>query len=638
MKRKILVILAMVFLFNIILTYSQTQDVKAIPSCSDPTKITEQCYSNTNSYLDSKFYQNSDPKKWNFRDPNFDYNKIPVNKYKELPYDNPNLDHSKLNPNKYIAAFGCPSCSFNLFKQVRYSKNGVFHPKTGFARVPTGYPPSTLFISREEGIFIVMPQKIDEKFKLDTSDIGSATIVTTLYNRNQKITLSNGAAIKGWIGFSNNHPFVPKNFELIVDGVKIKPKVDVALYFDGREHQGNYVSFEGQKKLIAAGNNFDLEFTPENKLVKVFYEPKIRELAQRDILTMSVGDGISKSGKISFINREDQNLLSLLNVKGFLRIRNDGSETTVDGTKVKQNLIQISLTEFFQDIVLDFTDAVSMQMVVEEDLKKVYTFDEKRSIKVMSIEQARKLDLLRENILKQHNVILTGFFDENSLTDFTKSLKNIKERLGIDFFAFERIKGKKLEVFEYLQIEKKYGVATAHSEEAIIRWVLDTRTRNDILTSRRYTNKELDFSEAFTHEVGHILFSDQSIVQRIIAKSAEYKMTQFSLGGSTLLPSDIISALVNRLAGRDTLLLFPTFSSLRNIDEFIGEIFYTMVHRPQWFTDPSEGLCIKNQEGADCPKLEPPVSAGVLKRRQAFREIILEELQKRYKNEQAAKK
>lgn len=621
MKLKVLVIVAICFILSILLVNSQ--ETKCPPDCSSPNKITETSYLDSNSYKDKKFYENSDPKKWNFRDSNFDYSKIPLAKYKELPYTNPDVDHSMLDPNKYICAFGCCTCTFKIAttaKKIQYSTDGVLHAKTGLARIPGNFPANTLFIATNEGIFIGLP-KIDDKFKLDISNVGSATVITN----NQKITLSNGLTINGGrLSFADNQAFVSKNYELELEGIRIKPKGnDVLVYFDGKEHQGNYISY-GQNKLIAEGNNFDLEFTNENKLVKVFsgseliavISPILYQsdyLYESDYLYISLGDGISKSGKISLTNRENQNLLSLLETKGYIRMWNDRNDVIIDGARISNNYYRTYIPGGHRQ------GSVSMQIIAGGDVNKNYIFDENRRIIITTPEQTKKVDQLREEMLKQHNLVLTGFFDYAHLIDFSNSFNGMGS-LGIDFFEYEKIKGKKMEILEYFRSVNDPLEITVFADppNAIVIW--SPTTRNNPLwkvTTYNYGENEIH-SGIITHEIGHVLWNkDKSFSQNFRDQGKDYNI---------YFTDYVVKGRHNRGPNE----LFPSDRSKYNLPEFVAEIFRSIVHRPQWFTDPYEGQFIINEN--KYTRLNQPVSDETLKKRQAFRDIWLKELEKYKKN------
>lgn len=613
MNSKFLITIIICFILNILLVNSQ--EAKCPPDCSDASKITETSYLDSNSYNDKKFYENSDPNKWNFNDPNFDYSKIPLAKYKELPYDNPSIDHSRLDPNKYICAMGCCTCTFLLrTTQVKYAVGGAIHPKTGLARIPGNYPPNTLFIATNEGIFIGLP-KIDEQSKLDISNVGSATIITN----NQKVTLSNGLTIDGRLSFKDNQAYVSKNDELTLEGIKIKPKGnDVLVYFDGQQHQGNYVSY-GEKKLIAEGNNFDLGFTGGNKLVKVFDDRSILkgttysaliykspELLQDDYLYTSIGDGRAKSGKIVFSNKEDRNLLSLLETSGFVRIWNDRNDITIDENRVIQN--------YYKTLPTIREGSVSMQMIAGEDTNKVYTFDENRRILVLTSGQAIRMDELRQNILEKHHTTLIGFFDETHLWEFTRSFERM-EKSGIDFSKYKEIKGKNLEILENDLKSVPYShedTISTVTTSGRVNWLARTRVaENYRITSYGEDVSRFDTKTSLIHELGHVLDREnrENLEKNVIEKGKEFGMS-LTPGTENKGPNE----------------LFPSDYSKKNIREFQADTFEMIIRRPQWFTDPYEGGFDKDREFFI--RLREPVSNKVLEQRQAFRDIWLEELKK----------
>lgn len=617
MKSKILIVIVICFVLNIIIVNSQ---------------ISEKSYLDTNSYKDKKFYANSDPKKWNFLDPNFDYSKIPIEKYRDLPYDSPNLDHSRLDPQKYVSAFGCSSCTFRLAtaQKLTYSSNGVSHPKTGLAKIPSNYPPNTLFVATKEGIFIILP-KTDEKFRLDTSNIGSATVITN----NQKVTLSNGITMNGRLSFNDNQAYLEKNNELLLDGIKPKSRNnDILIYFDGKPHQGNYVSYGG-KNLIAEGNNIDLEFTTDNKLVKMFpSKDKLQEFAQDDYLSFSIGDSKSKNGKIEFNNRDERNLLTLLRVNkdletnGYVRMLNDRNGLIIDGSKVTNNYYE-GYTGYFARFLGDSTKphegAVSMQMVAGNDKEKVYVFDENRRIFVLNNNQKylhplsgqpteKKLlelmDELREKIGKQHNVVLRGFFDVDDLETFESSLSLMKEKLGIDFSKVEDVKGKKIEL---LEVEKRLSSDSSRaymfftSQDPQVFWPAIQKGGDSYRLSAYPYTPGVGSGFGLVHETGHILRSPE-LDEKFIKTGKEVGI---DFGGTQI-------KFYTRVSGPEE--LFPSGYSKRNIYEFQAEIFATIVEYPSWFEELTPVEKKRN--------LAPYEIKKIIEARQAFRDIWLEELEK----------
>lgn len=636
MKLKYLIIIIVCFILNILLVNSQ--ETKCPPDCSSSSKITGTSYLDSNSYNDKKFYENSDPKKWNFNDPNFDYSKIPLAKYKELPYTNPDVDHSRLDPNKYVSAFGCSTCTFRIAttQKIQYSTDGVFHTKTGLARIPGNYPPNTLFIATNEGIFIGLP-KIDEKSKLDISNVGSATLITN----NQKVTLSNGLTIDGRLSFKDNQAFVSKNDELVLEGIKIKPKGnDVFVYFDGKEHQGNYISY-GQKSLVAGGNNFELEFSTDNKLVKMFpSKHKLKELAQDDYLYFSIGDSKSKNGKIELTNKDERNLLPLLRVNkdletnGYVRMWNDRNDLVIDGSKVTHNYYSTYLDYFarYTDYFTRHEGAVSMQMVVGNDKEKIYIFDENKRILALNSNQkyidpiseqpTEKnllgfMDELREKIGK-HNVVLRGFFEVGDLESFDYSLPLIEEKLGIDFSKIEGIKGMKTEIHE---VEKRLsrafsatGYVVVSSEDPQLFWNPTYYKGDSYRVSDYQYAGRVGSGTTLVHEMGHLLRNPE-LDEKFIKTGKEVGINFEILPGHDLVfgPEE----------------LFPSKKSKQDIFEFEAEIFDEIVRNPSWF----EELTPAEKEKAEKEKnLDYFYIKEIIKARQAFGDIWLEEL-KKYKKD-----
>lgn len=609
MKSKILV---GIFIFLYLIPLVNSEESKCPPDCSSPSKLTEESYFNPDSYKNKDFYKNSDPKRWDFSNPNFDYNKIPLEKYKELPYDNPSIDHSRLDAQKYLCSMGCCTCTLlQRTGRVKYSAGGIMHPVTGLANIPGNYPPKTFFIADRDRILVVLPQTTRE---VDISDVGSSTILTN----KQKIPLSNGLTIDdGKLSFTNNKPFVAKNDQTKIEGINIEPKGnDVFVYSDGKEHQGNYVSY-GQKSLIAEGNNFDLEFLPDNKFVKVFrdnilsayakfYTGKNFELeqAQSDYLYMSLGDENTKVGEIKLTNREDKNLLPLLETNGFLKLWNGGNYVTADGDKISQNYYSVTQGTLH--------GSVSMQVIVGGNDEIGYVFDENSRIISIDKERMIQLDRMREDILKDHNTKLTGFFSFDSLRSFDISLMGMEQNLGIDFSKFEKITGKKLEILDtgnyfYLRNSNQaLASVSPYGENPIILWRSNDKAHEDgnyrvlSYTYATLADTLIYYFDYLPHEFAHILVK--------LNPSLNYEFQKVAV------QNDVFLSPFSFNYGPDE--VFPSEYAKTNIDEFEGELLQKMALNPQWLYNPN----------ANFPK--PPVSSKVLKTRQAFADVFRKELQK----------
>jgi len=636
MRLKILITLMMFFVLNILLVNSQEG---CPPDCSSSSKITDKSYLNPEAYKDKDFYKYSDPQRWDFSNPNFDYNQIPLEKYKELPYDNPSIDHSRLDSNKYICAMGCCTCTFLLrTTQVKYAVDGVKHPKTGLAKIPSDYPPLTLFIADRDRIIIVLPSI--GQHKLDISNVGSATIFTN----NKEVILSDEVAVNGKLSFIDNQPYVRKNDEITIDGIKINPKGnDVYVYFDGLQHKGNYVSY-GQKNLFAEGNNFDLEFLPENKLVKVvqLYKGAIEELKskisislgiskpinpeilQNDYLYVSFG-GNGKSGVLKLNNRENANLMPMLETKGYLRVLNGQQDIIIDDNMVRRIAVPFSKFKVYRDsasMQLSTPQSPNSDISQVDEIfgslpKPIYTFNENNGMEIIPEENAKKLDELRTTILEKYQVVLNGYFDKPVLEDITTGFKNI-EALGIDFSKYEQANGKKIEMLEQTikitnlkdVLSAFKTVATANEPTSIISWnpIIFRGPRTSPYTQEEESNIRI---ESTVHEVGHILL-EQSY-QKLIDAGNKFGMHLDTKKGNF------------EPLNKGPEYLFPSYYSKFNAGEFNTELFTTMVRNSKWFTDPYNGG--SDKYGLNII-LANPVSPEIMKQRQALGNIVLEGLEK----------
>lgn len=586
MKLKLLILVIIFFSLNIMLV--ESQEGKCPPDCSSASKISDESYTNTESYKNDDFYRNSNPKKWNLKDPNFAYPKIPKEKYPELPYDSPNLDHSKLDPQKYICARGCCTCTLRIAttEGIQYSTDGVLHPRTGFANIPHNYPRETLFIATPEGIFVVLPEfpSKDLSYRIDPLKTGNVVLITN----GQNVLFWRDPITAERVGIRDGQLYVPSNTKWNLRGIDIKSTGnEVFVYFDGISHKGNYVSL-GKNNFIADGNKFDLEFSTANKYVRVFGDPPLTQkesienrilisrmedrdlLWQDDYLYFSLGDGKEKNGRFELFNKENYNDLSILKTDGYIRMWNDRNDVTIDGKNFWSRYYQPYFVPpgFGQG-------SVSMQLIADDDSSKLWTFDENRRIFPLTTKQAAEIGSLRSEILKNHNIILHGFFDLEYLSDFNKALFNMEKSLGTDFREVERVKGKKIEVIEGdKRLSKKSIVASTYVGENQVFFAKDFRIGEPYRISA-YTladQKAATESEPLTHEVGHLLTSEDLLNKfRTINAKYDIRVSEYS-GKSETNPVGFS----------------PTSYGKTDIREFAAELFATLTDEKEWFTSVSQ--------------------------------------------------
>jgi hypothetical protein len=255
---------------------------------------------------------------------------------------------------------------------------------------------------------------------------------------------------------------------------------------------------------------------------------------------------------------------------------NDRNDVTYDGNNV-----------YYWKIPTIRAGAVSMLVVADGDVDKIYAFDENRRIFLMSREESKRIDVLRQKILSDHNTVLTGFFGKTELNNFDYVLSNIKNNLGVDFSKYEEVKkGKKLNI-----IEDEIYSRLASAGESKVYWSIDTSSRP--LYRLLVYNFWLGDSPptVLAHEIAHTI-STNELDSRFITKANELGM-DFPDNPEDSIP--YIQAKAN-IYPRD----FPT-NYFWPVQEFVAVIFEKMFADPKWFNTPE---------------------------RHAFRDIWLEELKK----------
>ncbi len=420
--------------------------------------------------------------------------------------------------------------------------------------------------------------------------------------------------VTGKLNYREGQAHKAKNEELILEGIKIKGN-DVNIYFDGKEHQGGYISY-GQKNLIAEGNNFALEFLPENRFVKVFPEDPIDRrnpfydqlpfVYQNDHFSTYLGDSTGKSAKIILTNRDELNLMPLLETRDYVRILNGGNDVVASGQQVSQ--------KFVRSADKSPKGSVSVEMVAGGNTKKVYDFDEDSRVIALSDGQSKRLNEMRTNIIRNHNVALIGFFSEEKLKYFDYNL-NTLEKLGVDFSQYEKVEGKQIKILQF----NKGDFKGETNPDTQVMGFSDTDYNSKIPVGRViiYPFHETSFPTGDpVHEIGHLISDgkDTRLNQKFVAVGSK--------SGMELNINDFAEYMPNSGPAE----LFPTRYSREALREYKPEILMMMAFRPQWFTDPYEGIYDKeNNKGT---RLSKPVSPKIMKQRQAFRDLWLEELKK----------
>jgi hypothetical protein len=454
-------------------------------------------------------------------------------------------------------------------------------------------------VATGEGIFVIFPEKLNPTYKIDISNIGSATIITN----GQNVYLSNGLVINGRLAFIGNQPYIPQNSELWLEHINIKNRGnDILVYFDGQRHNGNYISY-GSNNLIAQGNNFDLEIEPFNNLVRMYGDSRLTskpKFAQGDYLYFSIGDQKSKSGFLELTNREDKNLMPLLQTDGYVRMWNDRNDVAISGQKIEN--------KYYWTIPKIREGSVSMELIADGDASKVYNFDENRRIFAIDKESSDRINEWRSYILTEHNVRLRGFFNEYDLVGFSASLNSMKEVLGIDFTKVERSKKQKIEIIES---DRKLepdphtpaSVYMIYQGDVDVWWNAD-RSKGEPYKISAYSYEEKPGGIfTLTHEVGHVLTTERLI-------------NSFKKIGASY---DIYFSTDKKTGNSGPFGYAPRAYSETDVYEFIADIFTYTVHYPKWFNEFPTKLT-KN------PALSSLTPEQLIKAKQAFRDALIREL------------
>ena len=238
---------------------------------------------NPDSYWDPEFYQYTSPTFWRWEYVNWqidsiyeyidwelvDYNEpvmyqypeffdnLPDGKYSEIRYDLIEdyslIDSVKIDGTKYANDFGCSGCSFDAGTErmsLIYSTDGFIFHSTSSDNIYIGdYPEGTRFIANPEGITVVCSETSDE---LCYSERGSFSINTEDRGLNYQ-----GNSIKGLISFWEGQTYLKEEGEVTINAIAIVDEGTpggVNIYFDGEEHQGDYISIGGERIIIESNS------------------------------------------------------------------------------------------------------------------------------------------------------------------------------------------------------------------------------------------------------------------------------------------------------------------------------------------------------------------------------------------------
>lgn len=130
--------------------------------------------------------------------------------------------------------------------------------------------------------------------------------------KGDKIKLPNKNVISGVLNFKEEQAYLVKGDKAIINGIEIKKaEENTNFYFDGKEHQGRYISF-GEKNLIIESDNtfLPVNFLEDNKYIKI---------DKGDYVAMRV---IGNS-KMEIQNRDNLEKIPLVITKGGFAIDED---------------------------------------------------------------------------------------------------------------------------------------------------------------------------------------------------------------------------------------------------------------------------------------------------------------------------
>ncbi len=593
-----------------------------------------------------------------------DYNN-PKLDYRLLDYsmaDYNALDHNRVDSDKYFKDLGCNNCKLEKGPvNIKYSLEGLVHPESGLTRL-AGLPPHPILKVTPSTIIIQLPSSEDAP-SIDYRALGSGTLVMpdsgttySLYDSSSNQFIY----IDGKISVRNGQIYVEQGDTAQFEDYKVTARSnDVAVFFDGRIHEGDYFSFE-KDAIFAVGNGLKIEAT----LLDVKTKPQERDLNGRVYKPQEISDEIFRirnslldenNPSLSVNNENDRlvfelgdlndiggrikvstvrNSLPLVETGGVVRIVDDDMPLRIADDKI--------FIELRGDKIFENAGSVPIVIVTENDKDTHYIFDESQNLFVTNKQDYEQMVQKRSELLDKFNLYLTGYFSLNELSIFENGLNSVEQQLGLNIKDIrQEVKRSNglIAIYYPSVVEQDRRILKpdilAQVFETEIRWKYDDmhlsyedRLKIDGDAARVIYTKISDAPSSdsndaaksdFSHEFGHVLAAASSTFDEDFKK----------LGQAYEIIVDQNDKDKQRLVSKESSIgnfLFPTTYSSKNYYEWNAELFNTMIERPQWFNDPYEG-------GYDWPtrewtRLEQPLSEDIMKKRQELKDFWLQELQK----------
>jgi hypothetical protein len=278
-------------------------------------------------YTDSKFYETSDPATWDYSQ--VDWSKVPENRIPEVPPER--LDYASLTKiQRWSMTPEQIAVNFDNIEDLTSDVNGEAVQEaiqnTYGVTVDVGDGSAHGGVQLQDGVLkakygfqdYVSLDKVSDTTTVRVDGLGnilllgetkppSEGVYTVVYKEETTIETNNGkqANVNGKLSFSNGQAYVATE-TVVINGIEIK-NTDITyvtisygtgeeekkyvgevveIYFDGKEHEGNYVSMNTEKGIMRLGNtdgDYSVRYTPDNTFFHV---------EENDYLEMHPGTGV----------------------------------------------------------------------------------------------------------------------------------------------------------------------------------------------------------------------------------------------------------------------------------------------------------------------------------------------------------
>lgn len=206
-------------------------------------------YSDQKLYTDEKFYESSDPSKWNYNSENFNwdyalknkniysakefYSALPLQYYSKIDYNKVAYDlipdHSKVNAKKYVQDIAPGRSLYVKFdSNAIYSKDGIALPNGKFVSLAK-YPLKTTFRVKEQTIDVILP-KNTKSFDIVSTDTVSIDTAGGMVEFNVPSQNSlNKISLSGNIVLDKNKIYLQRRASITSNGIIVSNTGDVPL-------------------------------------------------------------------------------------------------------------------------------------------------------------------------------------------------------------------------------------------------------------------------------------------------------------------------------------------------------------------------------------------------------------------------